>query len=198
VILDRIVSAANQGSQTSDFSPSVTQSSVCFQNTAVLRLCPRILVDVRVQMIVPSLSALLPNASLKLLGDKGPLLRSKFGNQLNYFSIILRRDIISSAFKPIKCSQASSPHRSRDLWSTSDSKLSTSGASTGLRSCQVGRQQSSSSSFLHASEPLESVCHPGSNRRQHITFRTRYPGANAQLKQQWSPLAWTTWYQSSC
>lgn len=52
-----------------DLCPAVAQPFVGLVDDSVLLLSPRRLLDLRVEVIVPSLTALLPNPSLEVLGD---------------------------------------------------------------------------------------------------------------------------------
>lgn len=86
VILDRIVRSSRE--QFCDLSPSVSKPSMFPQDCVVLFGAPRILSDVRVQVVVPALSALFPNPTRQALCDLRPLFGSKFFDKLDNFLII--------------------------------------------------------------------------------------------------------------
>lgn len=52
-----------------DLCPAVAEPFVGLVDDSVFFLSPRRLLDLRVEVIVPSLTALLPNPSLEVLGD---------------------------------------------------------------------------------------------------------------------------------
>jgi len=55
----------------------------------ILVLAPGILLNVRIQVVVPALTALLTDASRKVRRDQGPLLRSKPANKFDNLSVLL-------------------------------------------------------------------------------------------------------------
>ena len=60
-----------------NFGPLVAILLVCFDDGAVLFLCPFVLLDSWVEMIMPPLATLLSNSSRKSLGYVAPVLCSK-------------------------------------------------------------------------------------------------------------------------
>jgi hypothetical protein len=50
--------------------------SMGFDNGFVLLLSPLLFVDVWVEVVMPSLPALLPNAAWQMFGDKAPIFRT--------------------------------------------------------------------------------------------------------------------------
>lgn len=54
------------------------------KNDAILLLCPRGFLHLRVKVVVPTLPALLPQPPFQVLGYQGPLLGAIFFNQFNY------------------------------------------------------------------------------------------------------------------
>ena len=67
-----------------DLSPFVVHNSVHKEEDPLFLLTPVNLLDEWVQVIVPSLSALLANSVFQVLCDKGPFLGSVGDNKLEY------------------------------------------------------------------------------------------------------------------
>lgn len=72
------------GKQFGDFCPAVAQALVCVVDDAVLLLRPGGLLHIRVEVVVPALSALFANAPLQVLGNDRPAFGSIFVDQLNH------------------------------------------------------------------------------------------------------------------
>lgn len=66
-----------------DLSPAVAQHLVGLTDDAVLLLSPAGLLYLRVQVVVPALTALLPQPALQVLGNKGPMLCAVLLDQLD-------------------------------------------------------------------------------------------------------------------
>ena len=49
----------------------------------ILLFCPRRLLDLRIEVVVPTLAALLPDSALQVFGDQGPTFRAVLSHQLN-------------------------------------------------------------------------------------------------------------------
>mmetsp|Transcript_33230 Transcript_33230/g.98762 ORF Transcript_33230/g.98762 Transcript_33230/m.98762 type:complete len:262 (+) Transcript_33230:1740-2525(+) len=86
-ILNGVVGPAVQ--QLGDLGPPGPQSSGRFDDHLVLLLHPLSAVDVRIEVIVPALPALLPQSSLELLGDERPLLLPVLMDQLCHLRVLL-------------------------------------------------------------------------------------------------------------
>ena len=89
VVLDGIVGPP--GKELGNLCPSVSNPRVRSQNDHILDLCPRTLKDGRVDVVVPSLTALLPNPSGERLGNHGPLDRPMLLNKETHTLILLGR-----------------------------------------------------------------------------------------------------------
>ena len=89
VVLDGIVCTA--GEQLGDFGPLVPHQRVLNQNQAVLRLGPRRLANVGVEVVVPSLPALLPDPAGQMARNLAPLLGTQPSNQLHDELVLLLR-----------------------------------------------------------------------------------------------------------
>ena len=74
VILDRVVCATLE--HLGDFGPLVVHNSVHQEQDPLLLLVPVDLLDAGVEVVVPALTALFSNATIQVLGDECPLLRS--------------------------------------------------------------------------------------------------------------------------
>lgn len=70
--------------QLGDLSPAVAQAFVGLVDDAVLFLGPGGLLYLRVQVVVPTLTALLSDASLQVLSNHRPALGAIFMNQVNH------------------------------------------------------------------------------------------------------------------
>ena len=66
----------------SNFSPLIVDNSVHQEKDPLLFFTPVYLLDKGVQVVVPSLTALLSNSVLQMLSNEGPLLWSISDNQL--------------------------------------------------------------------------------------------------------------------
>ena len=73
MVLDSVVRAAIEHLR--DVSPPVVKQPVHQEENPLLFTGPATLLDLRVQMIVPALTALLADSSRQVLGDRCPLLR---------------------------------------------------------------------------------------------------------------------------
>lgn len=62
------------GEQFGNLSPAVSQQAVSLVDDEVLLGRPRGFLHIGIEVVVPSLSALLPQSALQLLGDHRPLL----------------------------------------------------------------------------------------------------------------------------
>jgi len=87
VVLDVVVSAARE--KLRDFRPSVAVLQVQVQNLLVFFFSPPVLLDVGVQMVVPSLAALLADASFEVVGNLTPVLCAMQVHLLDQKSILL-------------------------------------------------------------------------------------------------------------
>jgi hypothetical protein len=56
--------------------------AVSLHDGDVFFFCPSLLLDVRIEMVVPPFTALFANSTMKVLGDKGPILRTKLHDHL--------------------------------------------------------------------------------------------------------------------
>jgi hypothetical protein len=72
-----------------NFSPFIAYPFVVKEENPLFLLTPAYLFDLRIQVIMPALPALLPDATREMLSDLSPLLRSMQMNQLNHESILL-------------------------------------------------------------------------------------------------------------
>jgi hypothetical protein len=72
VVLNRVVRSSFE--YFGDFSPFVTAASVHEVEDPFFLLAPADFFDLGVEVVVPSLSALLPNSAWQVLGYQGPLL----------------------------------------------------------------------------------------------------------------------------
>ena len=77
------------GDQLCNLGPLVSPLLVRVVDHSVLLVCPSSLLDVRVQVVVPSLPALLPDPTLQLLRNQSPTLRSILADQLYHFLVLL-------------------------------------------------------------------------------------------------------------
>lgn len=66
-----------------NLGPAVAQHLVGLPDDAVLLLGPAGLLHLGIEVVVPALTALLPQPALQVLGDQRPLLRAVLLNQLN-------------------------------------------------------------------------------------------------------------------
>ena len=79
VVLDGVVRAPLE--ELGDLRPLVSEVLVLLHDDAVLLLAPRPLLDTGVQVVVPPLAALLPDAPRKLRRDHRPLLRAMLAHE---------------------------------------------------------------------------------------------------------------------
>ena len=80
-ILDGVVSAASH--LLGDITPSVAMHQVQLNDEHIFLHGPLALADVRVQVVVPSFTTLLPDAAGQALGDVGPVFRARPGDDLS-------------------------------------------------------------------------------------------------------------------
>ena len=59
--------------QLGDLSPAVSEQAVSLVDDEVLLCCPRRLLHIGIEVVVPTLSTLLPQSALQMLGYHGPL-----------------------------------------------------------------------------------------------------------------------------
>lgn len=88
MVLDGVVRAAGQ--QLGDARPLVAVLAVCLVDDTVLLIRPGSLLDLGVEVIVPTLAALLADAALEVARDQGPFLGSVSHHQLQYFFVLLK------------------------------------------------------------------------------------------------------------
>lgn len=89
MILDGVVSAA--GKTLRDVCPAIPQILVGLNDRNVLLRSPRLASNGRVEVVVPTLTTLLTNASRQMAGDETPVLRSVFPHQCRNLGVFLRR-----------------------------------------------------------------------------------------------------------
>mmetsp|Transcript_17726 Transcript_17726/g.71156 ORF Transcript_17726/g.71156 Transcript_17726/m.71156 type:complete len:295 (+) Transcript_17726:723-1607(+) len=87
VVLDRVVRAAGQ--LAGDLGPLVADLDVLGENRAVLVLGPRLLGDVRVEVVVPPLAALLADAPRQVRRDLRPLLGPVLRHELDHLLVLV-------------------------------------------------------------------------------------------------------------
>ena len=87
VILDCIVSPA--GDEFGDLGPLVAPLLVSVVDDPVLLVSPGGFLDLWVEMVVPSLAALLPDSSLQVFGNQSPSLRPVLPHEFNNFLVLL-------------------------------------------------------------------------------------------------------------
>ena len=87
MVLDGVVGSPLQ--DLGDFGPFVAQSAVVQKEDPFFLHTPLDLLDFGVQMVVPSLSALLANPSRQVLGDLRPLLRPVRFNQVQNEPVLI-------------------------------------------------------------------------------------------------------------
>ena len=80
MVLDRVVRAALEN--LGDLGPLVVDDAVHEEEDPLFLLVPVDLLDARVQVVVPALAALLPHATVQVLGDQRPLLRAVRNDEL--------------------------------------------------------------------------------------------------------------------
>jgi len=80
VVLDGVVRAAFE--YLSDLGPFVVDDAVHQEKDPFFLFIPVYFFDARIQMIVPSLTALFPHATIQVLGNERPLLGSVGYHQL--------------------------------------------------------------------------------------------------------------------
>ena len=88
MVLDGVVGPPRQ--QLGDLGPLVAHVDVAFQDGPVLGGRPGLLANVRVEVVVPPLPALLADPAGKLVGDDGPLLGPVPLHELDYPAVLLR------------------------------------------------------------------------------------------------------------
>ena len=81
------VVVGSTGYKLCDFRPLIAVLSVGLDNGSVFFLSPLVLLDIRVQVVVPPFSTLLSNPSWKCLGYIAPVFSSKFLHIFRQFSI---------------------------------------------------------------------------------------------------------------
>ena len=87
VVLDVVVGAARQ--VLGDLRPPVAVLEMKFQNSLVLLFRPSVLLDVRVQVVVPPLTALLADASGQVLSNLAPVLRTLLLDLVDQLTVFL-------------------------------------------------------------------------------------------------------------
>ena len=87
VILDGVVGAPDE--RLGNLRPPVAELVVGDDELAVLLARPLLALDLGVEVVVPSLAALLSDAAGKLLRDFGPLLRAKLADELDDLVVLL-------------------------------------------------------------------------------------------------------------
>lgn len=81
MVLDGVIRAS--GDKFGNFGPLITPLFMGVVDDAVLFFGPGRLLDLRVQMIMPSLPTLLANATFEVFGDEGPPLGPIFADELD-------------------------------------------------------------------------------------------------------------------
>lgn len=76
--------------QLCNLGPLIAPLLVCLVDDVVLLVRPGTLLDGRVQVVMPSLPALLPDAALQVLRDQGPSLGTVLLHQLDDLLILLQ------------------------------------------------------------------------------------------------------------
>mmetsp|Transcript_3158 Transcript_3158/g.9795 ORF Transcript_3158/g.9795 Transcript_3158/m.9795 type:complete len:215 (-) Transcript_3158:225-869(-) len=89
VVLDGVVRAPRQ--QLGDLRPLVAVRLVRFHENAVLLLAPAVALDVRVEVVVPALAALLANAARQVTRNHAPLLGAMLQHQAQDLVVLLLR-----------------------------------------------------------------------------------------------------------
>ena len=87
MVLDGVVRPA--GDQLGYLGPLVAPLLVGIEDDSVFLVSPGSFLNLRVEMVMPSLSTLLPNSPLQMLGNECPPLRPVFSNKFNHFFIFL-------------------------------------------------------------------------------------------------------------
>lgn len=87
MVLDCVVSPSWQ--QLCNLGPLIAPLLVCLVDDVILLVGPGTLLDGRVQVVMPSLPALLPDAPLQVLGDQGPSFGTVLLHQLDDLLILL-------------------------------------------------------------------------------------------------------------
>tara|TARA_B100000405_G_scaffold295512_1_gene249585 strand:- start:533 stop:1300 length:768 start_codon:yes stop_codon:yes gene_type:complete len=87
VILDGVVGAPDE--RLGNLRPPVAELVVGDDELAVLLARPLLALDLGVEVVVPSLAALLSDAAGKLMRDFGPLLRAKLADELDDLIVLL-------------------------------------------------------------------------------------------------------------
>jgi hypothetical protein len=90
VVLYRVVGSAWK--QLRNLGPLVSQRGMCLEDRSILILRPRVLVDARMQMVVPPFSALFANPALQMAGNERPPLWSMLVYKFNYLIILLKAE----------------------------------------------------------------------------------------------------------
>ena len=72
-----------------NFCPFISKLSMCLNYQLIFSLCPFFFLDVGVQMIMPTFSALLTNSSRKVFGNFWPVFRTELLHKLEQFIIFL-------------------------------------------------------------------------------------------------------------
>ena len=87
MILDGVVGAPDE--RLGNLRPPVAELVVGDDELAVLLARPLLALDLGVEVVVPSLAALLSDAAGKLMRDFGPLLRAKLADELDDLIVLL-------------------------------------------------------------------------------------------------------------
>ena len=88
MIFNRVIGASFE--RLGDFRPAIAVLCVRDDQLTVLVCAPLLALDLRVEVVVPSLAALLPDSPRKLARDFGPSLRPEFGDELDDSRVLLR------------------------------------------------------------------------------------------------------------
>lgn len=87
-VLDRIIGSSRELLR--DLGPTIAQVCVCIHKHLVFFFRPFPLVDVRIQMIVPSFSALFAQTTFELTSNKAPFLVPVKLHQADHLGVFLR------------------------------------------------------------------------------------------------------------
>lgn len=88
MILDCVVGSTRE--TLCNFRPAIAKLRVGKDELSIFLRTPFLALDIGIEVIVPALSTLLPDASRKLLGDFRPTFRSEVSNEFDDLSILLR------------------------------------------------------------------------------------------------------------
>lgn len=113
MVLDGVVSAALK--DFGDLGPFVAVVAMHQVQDPLLLLAPADLLDLRIQVVVPSLAALLPNSPREVLCDQSPLLRTILIDQVQHHSVLflcprtLDKARIEDLLPPVQALDVSAP-----------------------------------------------------------------------------------------